>query len=50
MEGLAQVRHALAVMFNPTSPTQAKDASDWLQNFRNDNEPRRRRIKRQSSG
>jgi hypothetical protein len=43
---LPAVRNALAVMLNPSSPPQiAKDASDWLQTFRNENEQRRRRIK-----
>ena len=50
MDGLAQVCNALGVMLNPKSPTAAKESSDWLQEFRNDNEPRRRRTKHQSSG
>ena len=46
-KSLESVRSALAVMFSPASaPQTAKDASDWLQNFRNDNEQRKRRIKR----
>lgn len=46
-KNLAGMRNALATMFNPSSPPQtAKEASDWLQTFRNDNEQRRRRIKR----
>jgi len=44
---LIAVRNALSVMFNPGSPPQsAKEASDWLQGFRSNNEQRRRRIRR----
>ena len=50
-ETLRQVRGALAVMLNPRSaPLEAKEASDWLHDYRNDNEARQRRVKRTALG
>ena len=44
---LAQCRGALAAMLDPRSPpSTAKSASDWLQEYRSENESRNRRVKR----